>query len=44
MGIMSTRIIGECRECVTGVNEALGIRADRAMAELVRVASVGPLV
>lgn len=27
-----------------GVNEALGIRADRAMAELVRVASVGPLV
>lgn len=39
MGTTSTRVTGECRECVMWVDEALAIRADPVMAELVRAAS-----
>ena len=44
MGTRSARVTGECRECVMWVDEALAIRADPVMAELVRAASVSLLV
>lgn len=42
--IMSTRIIGQCRESIMWVSDALGIRTNQVMAKLVTVASGSPLV